>query len=60
LIGIPAGQATWGENAWLNKYSERQGLAIGDFGGDGSPDIFASADTAAYRVWLNQGEGSFR
>jgi len=42
------------------RHSERQGLAIGDFDGDGSPDIFAAGDTDAYQVWFNRGDGRFR
>jgi len=41
-------------------YSERHGLAVDDFNTDGFPDIFAGAYTWFYRVWLNQGDGTFR
>ncbi|HEX7976020.1 MAG TPA: VCBS repeat-containing protein, partial [Anaerolineales bacterium] len=44
-------------------YSDRQALAVGDFNGDGRPDIFAGGSSyfgAAAVVWLNQGSGVFR
>jgi len=41
-------------------YSDRHGLAIGDFNNDGQPDIFAAAYDRDYRIWLNQGDGSFQ
>lgn len=42
------------------RYSERHGLAVADFNGDQAPDIFAGAYTDDYRLWLNQGDGTFR
>ena len=42
------------------RYSERHGLAVDDFDADGYPDIFAGAYATFYRVWLNQGDGTFR
>jgi hypothetical protein len=42
------------------RYSERHGLAVADFNADGNPDIFAGVYTFYYRVWLNQGDGTFR
>ena len=42
------------------RYSKQHGLAIGDFNGDGQPDIFAAAYSEDCRVWLNQGDGTFR
>jgi hypothetical protein len=42
------------------RYSERHGLAVDDFNADGSPDVFAGAYSFFYRVWLNQGDGTFR
>lgn len=42
------------------RYSERHGLAVDDFNADGYPDIFAGAYATFYRVWLNQGDGTFR
>ena len=41
------------------RYLERHGLAVGDFNGDGFPDVFAGAYTDDYRVWFNRGDGDF-
>ena len=54
------GQAVFTQSSQRFRYSERHGLAIGDFNGDGSPDIFAGADTEAYNIWFNQGDGTFQ
>jgi hypothetical protein len=35
-------------------------LAVADFNADGNPDIFAGMYTFYYRVWINQGDGTFR
>lgn len=40
-------------------YSKRHGLAVGDFNGDGRPDVFAAAYDDKYQVWFNQGDGTF-
>ena len=42
------------------RYSNRHGLAVGDFNGDGYPDIFAGAYAEDYTVWFNQGNGTFQ
>ncbi len=42
------------------RISQRDGLAVGDFDGDGRSDIFAAAYNDDYRVWLNHGNGVFR
>lgn len=39
--------------------SERSALAVGDFNGDGSPDIFAGVYAEGYKLWLNRGNGEF-
>jgi hypothetical protein len=36
-------------------YTERYGLAVGDFNGDGYPDLLAAG--SGYHLWLNQGDG---
>jgi uncharacterized protein (DUF2141 family) len=42
------------------RYSNRNGLAVGDFSGDGYADIFAGTLEEDYTVWLNQGRGTFQ
>jgi hypothetical protein len=42
------------------RFSPRHGLAVGDFNGDGHPDIFAGVYNEAYSLWLNHGDGIFR
>lgn len=41
-------------------YTKRHGLAVADLDGDGDSDIFGGAYTDDYRVWLNQGDGTFQ
>lgn len=54
------GQAAFTQSRQRFSYSKRHGLAIGDFNGDGRPDIFAAAYSKDYRVWFNQGDGIFQ
>ncbi len=41
-------------------YGPALGVLCADFNGDGRDDIYVANDTAANRLWLNQGNGSFR
>jgi enediyne biosynthesis protein E4 len=41
-------------------YGPALGVLCADFNGDGRNDIYVANDTAANRLWLNQGNGSFR
>jgi hypothetical protein len=54
------GQTAFTQSSQRFRYSKRHGLAIGDFNGDGQPDIFAAAYSSDYRVWFNQGDGAFQ
>jgi len=54
------GQAAFTRSSQRFRYSKRHGLAVGDFNGDGRPDIFAAAYSSDSRVWFNQGDGTFR
>jgi hypothetical protein len=54
------GQAVFSLSDQRFKYSGRQGLAVGDFNGDGRPDVFAGDGSTDYNVWINQGGGRFR
>jgi hypothetical protein len=42
------------------RYSKKHGLTVGDFNADGYADVFAGAYSSDYRVWYNQGDGTFR
>jgi hypothetical protein len=54
------GQGTLTRSGLVFNYSERHGLAVGDFNNDGSPDILAASGSDSCLVWLNQGNGVFR
>jgi len=54
------GQGSFSRSNQRFRYSDRHALAVGDFNGDGYPDIFAGAYSAAHSVWFNQGDGTFR
>jgi hypothetical protein len=54
------GQAAFTRSSQRFRYSNRHGLAIEDFNRDGRPDIFAAEYSRDYRVWFNQGDGTFR
>ena len=41
-------------------YGPALGVVAADFNGDGHTDIYVANDTAANRLWLNQGNGTFR
>ncbi len=43
-----------------SSYGPALGVVCADFNGDGRTDIFVANDTAANRLWLNQGDGTFR
>jgi hypothetical protein len=54
------GQAAFTRSGQRFSYSKRHGLAIGDFNGDSWPDIFVAEYSSDYRIWFNQGHGTFR
>jgi enediyne biosynthesis protein E4 len=43
-----------------SSYGPALGVVCFDFNGDGRTDIYVANDTAANRLWLNQGDGTFR
>jgi hypothetical protein len=43
-----------------SSYGPALGVVCADFNGDGRTDIYVADDTAANRLWLNQGDGTFR
>lgn len=53
------GRATFTGSDRRFRYSKKHGLSVGDFDGDGWPDIFAAAYDDGYRLWLNRGDGAF-
>jgi hypothetical protein len=49
------------EASGINRsYGPALGVVCADFNGDGRPDIYVANDTAANRLFLNQGNGTFR
>ena len=49
-----------GESGIASAYGPALGVLCADFNGDGRTDIYVANDTAANRLWLNQGNGTFR
>jgi enediyne biosynthesis protein E4 len=43
-----------------SSYGPGLGVVCADLNGDGRPDIYVANDTAANRLWLNQGNGTFK
>jgi enediyne biosynthesis protein E4 len=41
-------------------YGPALGIVAADLNGDGRTDIYVANDTAANRLWLNQGDGTFK
>jgi hypothetical protein len=42
------------------RYTKRYGITIGDYNNDGISDVFAAEYYNKYKVWYNQGDGTFR
>ena len=55
-----AGEGLFIRDSQSFPYTKRDALIIGDFDGNGRPDIFTAAYENEYRIWFNQGEGRFR
>ncbi|HSF80347.1 MAG TPA: VCBS repeat-containing protein [Anaerolineales bacterium] len=51
------GQAGFRDSGQRLRYTERHGLAVGDFNDDGYPDVFSAASDTEFHLWLNQGDG---
>ena len=54
-IWLNEGQAGFRDTKQRLRYTERYGLAVGDFNGDGFLDLLAVG--TGYHLWLNQGNG---
>ncbi|HEX6305815.1 MAG TPA: VCBS repeat-containing protein [Anaerolineales bacterium] len=57
-IWLNEGQAGFSDSGQRLRYTERYGLAVGDFNGDGYLDLLAVG--TGYHLWLNQGDGSLQ
>ena len=55
-----AGDGSFERGSQRFRYSKRAGLAVGDFIGNGRPDILTAAYDDDYHIWVNQGNGVFR
>jgi hypothetical protein len=51
------GRAGFTDSGQRLRYTERYGLAVGDFNADGYLDVFAAAYDTEFHLWLNQGDG---
>ncbi|MEJ2304570.1 MAG: FG-GAP-like repeat-containing protein [Anaerolineales bacterium] len=56
-IWLNEGQAGFRDSGQRLRYTERYGLAVGDFDGDGDLDVFSAAYDIGFHIWLNQGDG---
>jgi hypothetical protein len=52
------GQAAFSDSGQRLRYTERHGLAVADFNGDGYADVFSSAYDQEFHLWLNAGDGT--
>ncbi len=68
LIGGPKQAVIWWNDGQANlsrsdqrfRFNNRHALAVADFNADGRGDIFAAEYSRHFRVWYNQGDGTFR
>jgi hypothetical protein len=51
------GRAGFNDSGQRLRYTERDGLAVGDFNADGYIDVFSAAYDIGFHLWLNQGDG---
>jgi hypothetical protein len=56
-IWLNEGQADFRDSGQRLRYTERHGVAVGDFNGDGHLDFLVAAYDTDYRLWLNPGDG---
>ncbi|MEP0805813.1 MAG: VCBS repeat-containing protein [Chloroflexota bacterium] len=54
------GQGNFTKSNQSFRYSKRYGIIVGDFNNDNSPDVFVAEYSDNYKVWYNNGNGTFR
>ena len=54
------GQGNFKKSKQSFRYTKRYGITVGDFNNDGLPDIFAAEYSENYKLWFNQGNGTFK
>jgi hypothetical protein len=54
------GQGIFTKSDQSFRYTKRYSITIGDFNNDGNSDVFAAEYTDNYKIWYNQGNGSFK
>jgi hypothetical protein len=54
------GQGNFERSRGRFNFTERHGLAVGDFNADGNIDVFVASYDYGYKVWFNRGDGRFR